>query len=144
MPVKRRTLITLLCCGFVLLGATKNERPPDLTNGALRAGPNIVIKDFRRVLANDGAADGFNTYYIVTFAYTNASNQYFYPTPTKFTVEATDNTRFFGTDSGSSVLIGISNDYSELKPGETRTFTLGFHVSGDTVGLFYYDPTCCI
>jgi hypothetical protein len=81
------------------------------------------------------------SYILATVELTNGSTHDFIPAISRFFLTTTGNSRFQGTDSGSTAFIGVANSRKVLKAGETRTYTVGFAVADPVVaGTVSYEP----
>jgi hypothetical protein len=86
------------------------------------------------------AASGV-TYVLATVALTNGTTRDMTPAIERFFLTASRNERYAGTDSGSSVFVGVSNPHTMLKHGATRTYTVGFRTTDPVVsGTISYEP----
>ena len=104
----------------------------------------VAVRTVRFVPAaagGPGFAPASGTYVLATLALTNATTHAFTPAVSRFFLTAGDGERYQGTDSGSSVFVGIANARRALAPGETRAYTVGF-LAADPVaaGTISYEP----
>jgi hypothetical protein len=109
--------------------------------GFVKAGTDIVIKTVRTFTPTDAISGSSDEYYIVTFNFTNNQGQTLAPRIDHFVIQDLQNRRFFGTDTGSVNLIGISNYAGTLKVGDSHDYTVGFRVPINTTGTLFYDNT---
>jgi hypothetical protein len=111
-------------------------------NTLVRPASDVVIKSVKEYSANSAIAgnNGYE-YYVVKFTYTNDLGYAFTPLIHHFVLEDVDNRKFQGQDSGDTALVGITNYFDVLKPGDSHDYTVGFLVPQNTYGTLLYDPT---
>jgi hypothetical protein len=117
---------------------------PALAAPSIAGVGDVAVRAFRFVPAaagGPGFAAAGNTYVVATVALTNASTRGFTPSVSRFFLTAGDGERYQGTDSGSSVFVGVANSHAPLEPGERREYTVGF-LTADPVaaGTVSYEP----
>lgn len=116
---------------------TKIADPTIITGG----GPVAVVES-RYVASGDArtaAGAGPVTYVLSKVELTNDQATALYPVIAHFSLTDLAGNRYFAIDTGASALVGISNDLRPLKPGEKRTFTIGFRADPTTMGTIRYD-----
>ena len=118
---------------------------PSLASSSSIAGiGDVRVLDVRRVPSGDapaGPSGNAVTYVLATVALTNSSNADFTPSIARFVLTDAHSTRYQGTDSGSSVFVGVSNSQRMLKKGEQRDYTVGFRTPDPLVtGTVSYEP----
>jgi hypothetical protein len=80
-------------------------------------------------------------YVLAKVALRNGSTRDFIPAISRFFLTSDQGERFQGTDSGSSVFVGVSNSHRLLKAGDTRDYTVGFRTPDPIVnGTISYEP----
>jgi hypothetical protein len=79
------------------------------------------------------------TYVITSVELMNDQSAPLYPVISHFFLTDRSGNRYFGIDSGSAAFTGTSNDLEPLKPGEKRTFVIGFRADPTTMGTIRYD-----
>ena len=94
----------------------------------------VVTGDSRAAL---GA--GAVTYVISKIELTNDQTALLYPLISHFSLTDRSGSRYFGIDSGSAALAGVSNDLSPIKPGAKRIFVVGFRADPTAMGTIRYD-----
>ena len=82
---------------------------------------------------------GSQAYLVFKLHFVNDLSSQLFPIVTHFIFTTADGTRYNGSDSGSSALIGISNNYSQMKRGEERDFVIGFKVPYQQAGIITYE-----
>jgi hypothetical protein len=88
-----------------------------------------------------GLASGGLTYVLADVELTNGTPRDFTPSISRFFLTGTQNQRYQGTDSGSSVFAGISNSHRMLKQGDKRLYTVGFRSPDPVIaGTVSYEP----
>jgi hypothetical protein len=132
-PAGAAVLCILLCaCRQADLG------DPTLISGG---GPVVVLQSSYVSSGDSQAALGAGpvTYVVSSIELTNDEPGPLYPVISHFFLTDQSGNRYFGIDTGSSVLAGISNDLGPLKPGERRKFTVAFRADSTTMGTIRYD-----
>jgi hypothetical protein len=112
----------------------------DTSNEFVRAGNDVIVKKLKIYPATSNSVQG-DAIYLVTFNFTNTIADPLQPRLEHFVLEDESKVRHTALDGGSPILAGINNDYSPMKKGEARDFTVGFNVYQSTTGALYYDPT---
>jgi len=129
----------LFALGLLTVGCQEKPTPASLYSSA----SDIAILDNRFVTSNDvsvGSVGGTpQSYLIVKVQLTNDISSQLFPVVTHFVFTASDGSRYAGIDSGSSALIGISNDYSPMKRGDVRAFGVGFKMPFEQAGTISYE-----
>ncbi len=134
---------------FALLGAaamlTGCKEPQAQGSGSgnqfVNAGDNVVVKSVKVYASTQNSVQG-DTYYVVTFTFTNTfGGETFTPRLTHFVLEDAQKTRHAAIDGGTYLSADINNDFSPMKKGESRDFTTVFNVYQNTTGTLFYDPT---
>lgn len=136
---KRFTLI-LFALGLLATGC--QEKAP-AANAFIGGTDNLQVVDSRLVSTGGsggaGPGSGAQSYAVIKIHFTNNFSEQLFPIPTHFVLTTADGARYNGVDSGSTALIGISNDYSPMKKGESRDFTLGFSIGLLQSGQVVYE-----
>jgi hypothetical protein len=103
---------------------------------------NVVAARFVPVGdSGPGLAAGSVTYVIARLELTNATAHDFTPDVSRFFLTGTRSDRYQGTDSGSSVFVGVSNSHRMLKQGDKRLYTVGFRSTDPVIaGTVSYEP----
>lgn len=125
---------------LTLTACQENKAPTALITG----GGNVRVLSVRFVStseAQSGMSAGTIMYAITRVELTNDTNQALYPLMSRLYLLDSQSRHIVGTDSGSSVFVGVSNDISPLKPGEKREFTVGFRADPSASGTVLYDYT---
>jgi hypothetical protein len=99
-----------------------------------------VVKSVRVYAATQNSVQG-DTLYVVTFTFTNNQGRELSPLLNHFIFEDEQKVRHAGLEGGSYLLAGINNDFSLMKKGDSRDFTVGFSVYQSTTGTLFYDAT---
>ena len=137
MP-KRMLGVVFAAC-LLATGCQEKPTPASLYQGSA----DVSILDNRYVTSNDSAAGmlggGSQAYLVFKLHFVNNLSSQLFPIVTHFIFTTADGTRYNGSDSGSSALIGISNNYSQMKRGEERDFTIGFKVPYQQAGIITYE-----
>jgi hypothetical protein len=88
-----------------------------------------------------GLPAGGATYVLARVELLNASARDFIPDVSRFYLMANQGERYQGTDSGSSVFVGVSNSHQLLKAGDKRDYTVGFRTPDPVIaGTISYEP----
>ena len=135
----KRIVYGVILADVTLLSACKQPNS-DAQQGIVTAGQDVVIKSVRLFSATENNPEA-GQIYIVDFTFTNHLGIDFVPLFNHFILEDENKTRHSGMESGSAVLVGLSNSEAVLKEGDTREYTLGFRVPISTTGTLFYDPT---
>ena len=91
--------------------------------------------------AGSGLAAGGLTYVLAKVELTNDTPRDFTPDVGRFFLTAAAGRRYQGTDSGSSVFVGVSNSHRMLKQGDMRDYTVGFRTADPVItGTISYEP----
>jgi len=140
--VKRLRCLALLCVATFLAGC-KEPQGTDVkpASGFIRSGQDIAIKELRTYATTDAIAGSNDQYYIVRFTFTNNQGLALKPKIDHFVIEDLGKVRYLGMDSGSTVLVGISNYEGLLQKGDSHDYTVGFRVPINTQGQLFYDAT---
>lgn len=111
---------------------------PTLISGG---GPVAVLQSSYVSSGDSQAALGAGpvTYVISSVELMNDQASPLYPVISHFLLTDHSGNRYFGIDTGSSAFTGVSNDLEPLKPGEKRTFVVGFRADATTTGTIRYD-----
>jgi hypothetical protein len=134
---ERMVCAAMLCLS--LCGCREAEiDDPTLISGS---GPVDVVKTNYVSSGDSQAAVGAGpvTYVISDVELTNDQGAPLAPIISHFYLTDRTGNRYFGIDTGASAFTGISNDFSPLKPGEKRIFTVGFRADATTMGTIRYD-----
>lgn len=125
---------------YLALAACRENKiaDPTLISGS---GPVAVLGSSYVSSGDSRAALGSGpvTYVISKVELTNDQTAAIYPTIAHFFLTDRAGNRYFGIDTGAAALTGISNDVSMLKPGDKRTFMVGFRADPTTMGTIRYD-----
>jgi hypothetical protein len=143
-PVPNRSAVMLkrlltACVLAITLTACQQTRQD---NFLIQGGGPVKVLQTTYVSTGDSSntlSGGGLTYVVCKIEYTNTFNQPFNPIIEHFTLVDTVGNRYSAVDSGSTALAGISNDLTPMKPGDKRTFTIGFRVESTTAGAIEYD-----
>ena len=139
----KRLLSVLLCCVTLALASCKDpdSDSKDPALAFVQAGTDVVVHEVRIYTPQDAVAGTHDEYYIVKFTFTNGEASPLAPRLDHFVLQDESNTRYFGAESGSPTLIGISNYPGVLKVGDAHDYTLGFRVPTNTKGTLFYDDS---
>jgi hypothetical protein len=136
----KRTLLAL-----VLAFAAGTNRAPAAPSIAGIGDVNVLAVRF--VPTGDsgpGLAPGSVTYVVARLELTNATTHDFTPDISRFFLTGASGARsdrYQGTDSGSSVFVGVSNSHRTLKQGDKRLYTVGFRSTDPVIaGTVSYEP----
>jgi len=138
----KRLLVALFALG--LLGSGCDDKGQGLKASDFVLGSDSVqILDARMVLTTDSGANtvggmGLN-YAVVRVHFTNNLSDQLFPVVSHFVFTSVQGGRYNGVDSGSTALIGISNDYGPMKKGDSRDLTIGFRVGMPQNGQITYE-----
>ena len=103
---------------------------------------DVHVLDVRRVATQDnvaGLASAGASFLIVHLRFTNETGDDLAPRIDHFVFTASDGARFFGLESGSTALIGISNDRGVVKMNASREYTIGFRTDTQLGGTVAYE-----
>ena len=143
--VKRSTLLCALAASFALAGCKEPTQAPDSktvsTNGFIRPGESIEIKEMRTYGTSDAVGASNDEYYVLRFKWTNDTGTPLLPKIDHFIIEDLDKRRFLGLETGNAALIGISNYTGTLQKNESHEYTVGFRVPQGTQGRLFYDAS---
>ncbi|MFN2461352.1 MAG: hypothetical protein ABR591_11790 [Candidatus Velthaea sp.] len=117
------------------------ESKPNV-NTLITGGGNARVVETRFVSSAEGAigiSGGTITYALTRIELTNDTNSPLYPLASKFYLLDAQGRKIYGTDGGSAVFTGVSNNLQPMKPGEKREFTVGFRGDPQTTGTVLYD-----
>jgi len=133
----RLACAAMLCVSLAACQETKLD-DPTLISGS---GPVAVLQSSYVASGDSQAALGAGpvTYVVSSIELTDDQSAPLYPVISHFFLTDRSGNRYFGIDSGSSALTGISNDLSPLRPGEKRKFIVGFRADATTMGTIRYD-----
>lgn len=122
------------------LAACQESKP---NNQSLVTGQgNVKVTELRIITTGESSAQlsgGSLSYVVTNLELTNDTNQMLYPVPTHFFLRDQTGRKYVGSDSGSAAFTGISNDTSPIKPGDKRTFVIGFRADTNTTGTITYE-----
>jgi hypothetical protein len=132
-----------LACAVILclsLGACQQAKLDDPTLIA-GGGPVTVLQSSYVSNGDSQAALGAGpvTYVLSNIELTNDQPQPLYPVISHFSLTDQAGNRYFGIDTGSTALAGVSNDLSAIKPGEKRKLVVAFRADATTIGTIRYD-----
>ena len=137
--MRARLAPALLLVGLLAAGCQEKPAPVNLFTGT----SDVRVVDARFVTSNDAAAGTLGgmarSYLIMKVHLTNDISEQLYVTPSHFVFTTQDGNRYMGIDSGSSALIGISNDYGALKRGDERDFVVAFRLPIEQAGTISYE-----
>ncbi len=136
-----RSLALLVALAVPLSGCKEPSSPNAAPVGLVRGGTDITIESVRTAATVDNVGFGSDEFYVVTFTFKNDLGYALIPRIDHFVLEDADRRRFLGADSGSPVLVGLSNPAALLKASDVHTYTVGFRVPQNTTGTLYYDAT---
>lgn len=133
-------MAAVLCSAFLLAtGCQEKPTPASLYSGS----SDIKILDNRFVSSNDAASGSIGgtsqAYLIFKLHFVNDLSSQLFPVISHFVFTAADGSRFAGIDSGSTALIGISNNYNPMKRGDERDFVVAFKMPFQQVGTIAYE-----
>jgi hypothetical protein len=116
---------------------TKINDPTLIAGG----GPVTVLQSSYVASGDSQAALGAGpvTYVISSVELLNDQAAPLYPVISHFFLTDRTGDRYFGIDNGSSAFTGVSNNLEPLRPGEKRTFVVGFRADATTMGTIRYD-----
>ncbi|GAC1542338.1 MAG: hypothetical protein NVS2B17_20780 [Candidatus Velthaea sp.] len=134
-----KRLIAVSMLAFALV-ACQESKP---NNQSLVTGVgNVTVSELRIISTGESSAllSGGSVSYLVTkVELTNDTSQPLYPTVGRFTLRDQTGGKIVATDNGSATFAGISNDTSPMKPGDKRTFVIGFRAQPTTSGTIAYE-----
>ena len=91
--------------------------------------------------AGPGLASGSRTFVLTQVELTNDTAHDYTPDVSRFFLTSAQGERYQGTDSGSSVFVGVSNSRRTLKQGDKRLYTVGFRSTDPGIaGTISYEP----
>jgi hypothetical protein len=127
----------MLCVSLCACQEAKLNDPTLISGG----GPVGVLQSSYVSSGDSQAALGAGavTYVVSTVELTNDQTAPLYPVISHFFLTDRAGNRYFGIDSGSSALAGISNDLAAIKPGEKRKLVVAFRADPTTMGTIRYD-----
>ncbi|MGH7661050.1 MAG: hypothetical protein ACRENA_09090 [Vulcanimicrobiaceae bacterium] len=135
----RRFPLLLFVLGLLASGCQEKPAPASLFGGA----SDVKVLEASFVSSNDAAAGLVGgmaqSYLIFRVHLTNDISQQLFVVPSHFVFTTQDGNRYAGIDSGSSALIGISNDYSPLSRGQSRDFIVAFRMPIEQAGTISYE-----
>ena len=135
----KRTLLALALA--LAVGAC---RAPALAAPSIAGAGDVRVVAVRFVPSTDagpGLAAGGLTYVLARVELTNDTPRDFTPDVSRFFLTGAQNQRYQGTDSGSSVFVGVSNSHRMLKQGDKRLNTVGFRSTDPVIaGTISYEP----
>ena len=126
---------------YVLLPCS---RRPSAADALVADTQDVHILDVRRVDTRDtvaGLASRGAAYLIVSLRFTNDTGADIAPRIDHFVFTASNGGRYFGLDSGSTALVGISNDRGIVKMNASREYTVGFRTDTVLGGTIAYEVT---
>ena len=139
MIVKQFAVI-LFALGLLATGC--QEKTPQ-GNGFIGGTQDLQVLDSRLVSTGGSGTTSVGgasqSYAIIKVHFTNSISEQLFPIITHFVLTTADGSRYTGADSGSTALIGISNNYSPMKRGESRDFTMGFSIGLLQAGQVVYE-----
>lgn len=135
----KRFPLVIFALGLVVSGCQEKPAPASLFGGS----SDIKVLEARYVSSNDAAVGSVGgtaqSYLIFRVHLTNDISQQLFVVPSHFVFTAQDGNRYAGIDSGSSALVGISNDYSPLTKGQGRDFIVAFRTPIEQAGTVSYE-----
>ena len=132
--------ITVLGAAAVLVLAGCKQ-PPSAGDAAVNGSTNIVVHEAKIYPAPVGATELGSGYYIVCkLTFTNTYGHDIAPEPKNFVLYDAYGQPYVGVDSGTSVMVGISNYSGIVKKDEKHDYTIGFRVQAVTSGAVFYAP----
>ena len=133
--MKRQTALTLLAC-MALIGC---KQPTAQASTPVSGSSNVVVRSTKVYDAHVGATDIGQGYYIVCqLTFTNDLGHDVAPEPKNFVFYDAYGQPYPGVDSGSSVLIGVSNYTGIVKKDAKQDYTVAFRVPSVTSGSVFY------
>lgn len=135
----KRFPLVILALGLLAAGCQEKPAPASLFAGS----SDVKVLEARYVSSNDAAVGTVGgtaqSYLIFRVHLTNDISQQLFVIPSHFVFTTQDGNRYAGIDSGSSALIGISNDYSPMSRGQSRDFVIAFRTSIEQAGTVSYE-----
>jgi hypothetical protein len=127
----------LLCLSLCACQEAKADDPTLITGGGA-----VTVLQSSYVSSGDSQpalGAGSLTYVISSIEFRNVQTVPLYPVISQFVLTDVSGNRYFGIDTGSSSLAGISNDLEPIAPGEARKFVVAFRAAPTTMGTIRYD-----
>ena len=125
----------------VLLAAGCQEKPSPAS--LYQGSKDVSILDNRFINSNDSGSGmlggGSQAYLVFKLHFVNDLSSQLFPVVSHFVFTVGDGSRYSGVDSGSTALIGISNNYGPMKRGEERDFVVGFRLPYEQAGYVTYE-----
>jgi hypothetical protein len=135
----KRTFLTLVLA--LAVGACE---APALGAPSIAGIGDVRVVTVRTIPSTDGGAGlaaGGLTYVLAKVELTNDTPRDFTPDVGRFFLTDAQSRRYGGTDSGSSVFVGVSNSRRLLKMGDARGYTVGFRTADPVImGTISYEP----
>jgi len=129
----------LLSAFLLATGCQEKPTPASLYSGS----GDVKILDNRFVASNDAASGSVGgtsqAYLIFKIHFMNDLSSQLFPVISHFIFTGGDGSRYQGVDSGSTALIGISNNFSPMKRGDERDFVVAFKMPFQQVGTITYE-----
>ena len=125
------------------LAACKENDAPPLGPQFVQGVGNVKVIEAHVVLTGDSSAQtggGTLRYLVARVELTNNMGIELTPDISHFYLIDSNNNRYQGKDSGSSVFTGVSNSTMPLKKDEKREYTVGFRTTDpNTAGQILYE-----
>ncbi|GAC1404836.1 MAG: hypothetical protein NVSMB64_08690 [Candidatus Velthaea sp.] len=103
---------------------------------------NVKVTELRIISTGESSSQlsgGTIQYLLTKVELTNDTNQNLFPVMTHFQLRDQVGRKFVATDTGSSAFTDVSNDTTPIKPGDKRTFVVGFRTDASTTGTIAYE-----
>lgn len=137
--MRARLAPALVLVGLLAAGCQEKPAPVNLFTGT----SDVRVLDARFVSSNDAAAGTLGgterSYLIMKVHLSNDISEQLFVTPSHFVFTTQDGNRYLGIDSGSSALIGISNNYGAMKRGDERDYVVAFRIPNEQAGTISYE-----
>jgi hypothetical protein len=135
----KRVPPVVFALGLLAAGCQEKPAPTSLFGSA----SDVKILSARYVSTTDSAAGTIGgtaqSYLIFRVHLTNDISEQLFVVPSHFVFTTQDGTRYAGIDSGSSALIGISNNYGPMRRGDERDFAVAFRMPIEQAGTISYE-----
>lgn len=136
----KRLSISLIALAVLTAGCQeKPAAPGSFAQGSVY----IKVLDAHFISMGDAAGGQIGgagtSYAVIKMLLTNGFSDLLTPSAKSFVLTTSDGSRYFGVDSGSASLVGISNNYSPMKRDDSREFTIGFRIPVTSTGTLGYE-----
>jgi len=100
---------------------------------------NVAVRSTAVYAADIRATASSQAYYLVCrITFTNTLGHDVAPSPSNFVFYDAYGQPYYGVDSGTASLIGVSNYRGVVKPDDKQDYIVGFRVPNVTSGAVYY------